>query len=137
MRGIEAAVQVYGEVSEGAFAAEALRKLYTDIAPPDRVLAATLIYCSLRRQGLWKHLLAKYCRRSTKDMTELTHNALIIGIAGIVELKYFALPVLINGLVQTIKLKGEDRDIALVNAVLHTVADEAKQYLVELKKAAL
>ena len=134
MRGIEAAVQVYGEVSEGAFAAEALRKLYTDIAPPDRVLAATLIYCSLRRQGLWKHLLAKYCRRSTKDMTELTHNALIIGIAGIVELKYFALPVLINGLVQTIKLKGEDRDIALVNAVLHTVADEAKQYLVELKK---
>ena len=134
MRGIEAALQVYGEVSEGAFAAEALRKLYKDIAPSDRVLAATLVYCSLRRQGLWKHLLAKYCRRNIKDMTALTHNALIVGIAGIVELKYFALPVLINGLVQTIKSKGEDSDIGLVNAVLHTVADEAKQYLAELKK---
>ena len=135
MRGIEAALRVYGEVSEGAFAAEALRKLYTDIAPPDRVLAATLVYCSLRRQGLWKHLLMKYCRRNTKDMSALTHNALIIGIAGIVELKYFALPVLINGLVQAIKSSGDDHDIGLVNAVLHTVADEAKPYLAELKKS--
>ncbi len=134
MRGIEAALRVYGEVNEGAFAAEALRKLYTDIAPSDRVLSATLVYCSLRRQGLWKHLLMKYCRRNTKDMSALTHNALIIGIAGIVELKYFALPVLINGLVQAIKSNGEDRDIGLVNAVLHTVADEAKPYLAELKK---
>jgi len=129
MRGIEAALRVYGEVNEGAFAAEALRKIYTDIAPSDRVLAATLVYCSLRREGLWKHLLMKYCRRNTKDMSALTRDALIVGIAGIVELKYFALPVLINGLVQAIKSNGEDRDIGLVNAVLHTVADEAKPYL--------
>ncbi|MCW1713100.1 MULTISPECIES: RsmB/NOP family class I SAM-dependent RNA methyltransferase [Synergistaceae] len=135
MRGIEAALRVYGEVNEGAFAAEALRKLYTDIAPSDRVLAATLVYCSLRRQGLWKHLLMKYCRRNTKEMSVLTHDALIVGIAGIVELRYFALPVLINGLVQAIKSNGEDRDIGLVNAVLHTVADEAKPYLAELKKS--
>jgi hypothetical protein len=59
----------------------------------------------------------------------------MIGIAGIVELKYFALPVLINGLVQAIKSKGDDHDIGLVNAVLHTVADEAKPYLAELKKS--
>jgi|ADurb_Gel_03_Slu_FD_contig_123_22249_length_16971_multi_6_in_2_out_2_4 16S rRNA (cytosine967-C5)-methyltransferase len=135
MRGIEAALRVYGEVNEGAFAAEALRKIYTDIAPSDRVLAATLVYCSLRREGLWKHLLMKYCRRNTKDMSALTRDALIVGIAGIVELKYFALPVLINGLVQAIKSNGEDRDIGLVNAVLHTVADEAKPYLAELKKS--
>lgn len=135
MRGIEAALQVYGEVNEGVFAAEALRKLYTNIAPSDRVLAATLIYCSLRREGLWKHLLMKYCRRNTKDMSELTYNALIIGIAGIVELKYFALPVLVNALVQSIKSRGEDRDIGLVNAVLHTVADEVGPYLKELKKS--
>ena len=44
-------------------------------------------------------------------------------------------PVLINGLVQAIKSNGEDRDIGLVNAVLHTVADEAKPYLAELKKS--
>lgn len=136
MRGIEAALRVYGEVSKGAFAAESLRKLYTNIAPSDRVLAATLVYCSLRRQGLWKHLLQKYCRRNTKDMSELTHDALVVGIAGIVELKYFALPVLINGIVQAVKLSGEEKDIGLVNAVLHTVADEAKPYLEELRKSA-
>lgn len=135
MRGIEAALQVYGEVNNGAFASEALRKLYTNIAPSDRVLTATLVYCSLRRQGLWKHLLMRYCKRNMKDMSELTNSALMIGIAGIVELKYFALPVLINGLVQAIKSHGEDKDIALVNAVLHTVADEVKPYLTELKKS--
>lgn len=135
MRGIEAALQVYGEVCNGAFAAEALRKIYTNIAPSDRTLAATLIYCSLRRQGLWKHLLMRYCKRSPKDIPALTNSALIVGIAGIIELRYFALPVLINGLVQAIKTAGEERDIALVNAVLHTVADEAKPYLAELKKS--
>ena len=63
MRGIEAALQVYGEVREGAFAAESLRKLYTDIAPSDRVLAATLVYCTLRRQSLWRNIMLKYCKR--------------------------------------------------------------------------
>lgn len=135
MRGIEAALQVYGEVGAGAFAAEALRKLYPDITSSDRVLAATLTYCSLRRQGLWKHLMLRYCKRNARDLPELTQNALIIGIAGIVELRYFALPVLINGIVQAIKNHGDERDIGLVNAVLHTVADEARPYLTELKKS--
>ena len=135
MRGIEAALQIYGEVENGAFAAEALRKLYTNIAPSDRVLTATLVYCSLRRQGLWKHLLLKYCKRNARELPVHTANALIIGIAGIVELRYFALPVLINAVVQAIKAHGDERDIALVNAVLHTVADEAKDYLLELKKS--
>lgn len=133
MRGIETALLVYTEVENGAFTTEVLRKLYTNIAPSDRTLAATLVYCSLRRQGLWKHLLIKYCRRSTKDLSALTSRALIVGIAGIVELKYFALPVLINGIVQAVKNNGNERDISLVNAVLHTVADEAKSYLAELK----
>ena len=44
-------------------------------------------------------------------------NTLMLGTAGIVELKHFALPVLINGLVQAIKNNGDDRDIGLVNAV--------------------
>jgi len=135
MRGIEAALQVYGEACDGAFAAEALRKVYTHIAVSDRKLAATLVYCSLRRQGLWKHLLMRYCRRNLKEINTLTHNALIVGIAGIVELRYFALPVLVNGLVQAIKSAGLEKDISLVNAVLHTVADEAKPYLEELKKS--
>lgn len=135
MRGIEAALYVYSEVSKGAFAAEALRKVYTDIAPSDRTLAATLVYCSLRRQGLWKHLLLKYCRRNARELCQSTTDALMVGIAGIVELRYFALPVLVNAIVQAVKKAGQDKDVSLVNAVLHTVADEAKPYLAELRKA--
>ncbi|MDL2298165.1 RNA methyltransferase [Synergistaceae bacterium OttesenSCG-928-D05] len=134
MRGIEAALKVFAEVNDGAFAAEALRKIYSDISPADRPLAATLVYCSLRRLGLWKHLLVRYSKRDVRDMSLTTQNALIVGIAGIIELKYFAMPVLVNGIVQSIKAKGDERDIGLVNAILHTVANEAPEYLVTLKK---
>lgn len=136
MRGIEAALQVYGEVRGGdIFAAEALRRVYTEITPSDRKLAATLVYCSLRRQGLWKHLLSQYSRRDARDISQLTHDALIVGIAGIVELRYFALPVLVNGIIQSIKAKGAETDAGFVNAVLHTVAGEAPKYLETLKKS--
>jgi len=134
MRGIEAALKVFAEVNEGAFAAETLRKVYSDIAPADRPLAAMLVYSSLRRLGLWKHLLMRYSKRDVRDMSVHTQNALIVGIAGIIELKYFAMPVLVNGIVQSIKARGDERDIGLVNAILHTVADEAPAYLAQLKK---
>ncbi len=135
MRGFEAALTIYGEVQNGAFASEALRKVYNNIAPADRKLAATLVYCTLRRQSLWKTVLLKYCKRNPRELPPLTMNALMIGIAGIVELKHFALPVLINGLVQAIKNSGETRDIGLVNAVLHTVADESQKFIEGLKKS--
>lgn len=135
MRGLEAALTIYGEVQNGAFASEALRKIYSNIAPGDRKLAATLVYCTLRRQNLWKTVLLKYCKRSPRELPPLTTNALLIGIAGIAELRYFALPVLINGLVQAIKNSGETRDIGLVNAVLHTVADDSQKFIDGLKKS--
>ncbi|MGI6442783.1 MAG: RsmB/NOP family class I SAM-dependent RNA methyltransferase [Synergistaceae bacterium] len=133
MRGIEAVIHIYGEIKEGAFAAETLRKTYSEIVPKDRVLAATLMYCTLRRLSLWKHLMMRYCKRDTRELDSITADALLVGIAGIVELRYFAIPVLINGIVQAIKKQGNERDTALVNAVLHTVADEAGAYLDELK----
>ena len=46
MRGLEAALSIYGEVQKGAFASEALRRVYNDIAPGDRKLTATLLYGS-------------------------------------------------------------------------------------------
>ena len=135
MRGLEAALSIYGEVQKGAFASEALRRVYNDIAPGDRKLAATLLYCTLRRQTLWKTILLKYCRRQPRALPQTTVNALMVGIAGIVELRYFSLPVLVNGIVQAIKNSGEAKDIGLVNAVLHTVSDEAAGFLDELKRS--
>jgi 16S rRNA (cytosine967-C5)-methyltransferase len=135
MRGIEAALKVYGESRGGAFAAEALRRVYDDIRDTDRPLAATLIYSALRRQGLWRHLLETYSRRSVRDMPEFVENALIVGIAGVMELKYFAMPVLVNGIVEAVKNEGCDRDLGLVNAVLHTVAREGAAELERLKRS--
>ena len=129
MRGLEAALAVYGEERGGAFASEALRKVYQEIAPGDRKLAATLLYCTLRRQSLWKTMPIKYCKRGPRELPPLTWNALMIGIAGIVELRHFALPVLINGLVQAVKAGGGQKDVGLVNA------DEYPRFLESLKKS--
>ncbi|MEG1641691.1 MAG: RsmB/NOP family class I SAM-dependent RNA methyltransferase [Synergistaceae bacterium] len=135
MRGIEAALTIYAEVQDGAFASEAIRRHYTNISPSERTLAATLVYCSLRREGLWKSMVMNFCKRDPRTLSNSTYDALIVGIAGIVELRHFALPVLINAIVQSIKSQGQEENVPLVNAVLHTVADESEKYLLGLKKS--
>ena len=136
MRGIEAALKVYEEVRGGAFAAESIRKYYQEVSPADRKLTATLVYCTLRRESLWKSILMKFCKRDLRSLAPLTLNAMVLGTAGIVELEHFALPVLINAIVQSIKAQGgADNDVPLVNAVLHTVADESEKYMAKLSKS--
>ena len=139
MRGIEAALRVCMDASSGTFASEALRKLYPEINSGDRDVAALLVYCTLRRQGLWKHLMLKYCRRNARALSFRTQTALMIGIAGLVELKHFAAPVLINAVLQAVKASGRDsdvQDVKTVHAVLRSVSEEAPEYLETLKKAA-
>lgn len=139
MRGIEAALQVCMEVSAGAFASEVLRKLYPEINSGDRDVAALLTYCTLRRQGLWRHLMLKYCRRDARKLSFRTQMALTIGIAGLVELKHFAAPVLINAVLQAVKASGRENDlndVKTVHAVLRSVSDEAAEYIDTLRRAA-
>lgn len=139
MRGIEAALNVCLEVSAGGFASEALRKLYPEINSGDRDVAALLVYCTLRRQGLWKHLMLKYCKRNARALSFRTQTALMIGIAGLAELKHFAAPVLINAVLQAVKASGREKDIQdvkTVHAVLRAVSEEAAEYLEKLKKTA-
>ena len=138
MRGLEAVINLYSEVKDEAkstFASEALRRVYNDITPGDRRLTATLLYCVLRRETLWKTVLQKYCKRNLASLEPVTRNALMIGVAGIFELKHFALPVLINGLVAAVKNAGRADDAPLVNAVLHTVAEEGNKLLRALQKS--
>lgn len=138
MRGLEAALNLYGEVkdeSKSTFASEALRRVYNDINQNDRRLTATLLYCVLRRETLWKTVLQKYCKRNLASLDIVTRNALMLGVAGIFELKHFALPVLTNGLVNAVKNAGCSDDAPLVNAVLHTVADEGHKLLKHLEKS--
>jgi len=138
MRGIEAALQVCMEVSAGAFASEVLRKLYPEINSGDRDVAALLTYCTLRRQGLWRHLMLKYCKRDARKLSFRTQMALTIAIAGLVELKHFAAPVLINAVLQAVKASGRENDlndVKTVHAVLRSVSDEAAEYIESLRRA--
>lgn len=138
MRGLEATINLYSEIKDetkSTFASEALRRIYNDITPSDRRLTATLLYCVLRRETLWKTVLQKYCRRNLASLDAVTRYALMVGVAGIFELKHFALPVLINGLVAAVKNAGRADDAPLVNAVLHTVAEEGNKLLRILQKS--
>lgn len=138
MRGLEATINLYSEIKDetkSTFASEALRRVYNDITPSDRRLTATLLYCVLRRETLWKTVLQKYCRRNLVSLDAVTRYALMIGVAGIFELKHFALPVLINGLVAAVKNAGRSDDAPLVNAVLHTVAEEGNKLMRILQKS--
>lgn len=136
MRGIEGALAVLDEVEKGAFASEALRKIWPDVIPTERKLTATLVYVTLRRLGLWKHLLAKYCKRQTESLHPQTVAVLTAGIAGVLELEHFKPGVLVNAMVQRVKhikdQAGESRESSLVNAVLHTVMREAPDYIQSL-----
>lgn len=139
MRGIEGALSVLDEVEKGAFASESLRKAWPEIVPAERKLTATLVYIVLRRQGLWRHLLAKYCKRSPESLRPKTVAVLTTGIAGVLELEHFKPGVLVNALVQQVKhikdAEGVSRESALVNAVLRTVMREAPAYVQSLKES--
>lgn len=136
MRGIEGALVVLDEVEKGVFASEALRKVWLDVIPTERKLTASLVYLTLRRLGLWRHLLAKYCKRPTESLHPQTIAVLTVGIAGVIELEHFNPGVLVNALVQRVKhikdQSGEARESALVNAVLRTVMREAPEYIQSL-----
>jgi 16S rRNA (cytosine967-C5)-methyltransferase len=140
MRGIEGALKVLDEVERGAFASESLRGTLGGIEPAERKLAATIVYLTLRRQGLWRHLLKKYCKRPAESISRETHSLLVAGIAGVLELKHFKPGVLVNALVQRAKhIKypdGVPRESALINAVLHTVIEQAPAYVEQLRTSA-
>jgi len=138
MRGIEGALKVLEEAERGVFASESLRRTLRDIEPAERKLASTIVYITLRRMGLWKHLLTKFCKKSPASLNKDTLLCLIAGTAGVLELRNFKPGVLVNALVQRVKNNmGEDsREPALVNAVLHTIMEEAPAYVERLKSSA-
>ncbi|MCL2684617.1 MAG: RsmB/NOP family class I SAM-dependent RNA methyltransferase [Synergistaceae bacterium] len=138
MRGIEGALKVLGDVERGIFASESLRRTLKDIEPAERKLASTIVYITLRRMGLWKHLLTKFCKKSPASLIKDTSLCLVAGTAGVLELRNFKPGVLVNALVQRVKnvVGNDSREPALVNAVLHTVMEEAPAYIERLRASA-
>jgi 16S rRNA (cytosine967-C5)-methyltransferase len=135
MRGIDGALSVMNDVEQGMFASESLRRTLRDIEPAERKLASSLVYVTLRRMGLWKHLLAKFCRRPLASLSRETAACLVVGTAGVLELEHFKPGVLVNALVQRVKtvVREDSREAQLVNAVLHTIMEEAPAYIENIR----
>ncbi|GHV29893.1 RNA methyltransferase [Synergistales bacterium] len=136
MRGVEGALRVIERVEGGAFASEALRRLYGDIEPTERKLTGSLVYLTLRRLGLWRHLAALYCSRPPQYLRKDALRAILVGIAGLVELKNFSRAVLVNSIVGIVKSADRDKDkkeAPLVNAVLRAASEKAGGYIETLE----
>ena len=135
MRGIEAALYVLTEVSKGRFASESLRKVSDRMTEGDRILASSLVYAALRRQTLWKKVCENFLRFPFDSLSWCTRHALVIGAAGIIELRHFAPMVLVSALVDEIKKRGLEKEARIVNAVLHRVEERGKFIVDEMKKS--
>lgn len=124
MRGIEAALECRREIRKGAFSSEALRKIGHEMENTDRMLASTLLYAVSRRESLWKHLLGLFLRKPLHALSAETADALMIGTAGLVELRRFSPRALVNALVDHVKAGKSPHEAGLVNAVLRRVNEE-------------
>ncbi|MBO8153775.1 transcription antitermination factor NusB [Thermovirga sp.] len=131
MRGIEAALAVWRKINEGSFASEVLRKKSHDLPEGDRILAASLVYGAMRRAIFWKHLAKKYSGRPLREFSPAAGDAVVLGIAGIAELRKFPVASLVNALVEFVKKNGFRKEVPVVNAVLRRAAREARK---DLKK---
>ncbi|MCX7828823.1 MAG: RsmB/NOP family class I SAM-dependent RNA methyltransferase [Thermanaerothrix sp.] len=124
---------VWKEVGEGAFASEALRRVSGQLLPGDRKLAALLVYGALRRRSLWRFMLEKRLRRPFKDLKPVTRDALMLGLAGLMELKHFNPGPLYKGLAQVMKDQGADEEVPLFHGVLKRLEREGQEFLDRLK----
>ena len=132
MRGIEGALHVLEQVRgqrEGGFASEALRKIGEDMTPGDLTLASSLVYAVLRRQEMWRAVYSKFLRDAQGDagLPPLIRDCLLVGTAGLLELRHFAGGVLVNGLLDHLKAKNQKKWVSLVNAVLHNVGEKGAE----------
>jgi 16S rRNA (cytosine967-C5)-methyltransferase len=135
MRGVEAALEVLRRADAGGFASEALRKIER-IEPTERKLAATLAYATLRRRALWRRIAKEGCRRSFDDLPPTTRDALLLGTAGLLEIRNFAPAALINALIERLRAAKRSEDVPLLNGILRWVSERGPRMLETFRTSA-
>ncbi len=131
MRGIEAAMHVWSQVSRGGTVSECLRVL-NDVSPADRTLAASLCWAVARRLSLWEHLRAKFMKPKPEKFSKSAQAAVLMGAAGLMELRSFAPAVLISSLIDWTKSR-DVRGSRVVNAVLRRIYEDGPAELGRLR----
>ncbi len=132
MRGIEAAMRIWGQTAKGGTVSESLRALGDSVSPQDRTLAASLCYAMVRRLSLWEHLRAKFMLPKPSKFSASAQSAALAGAAGLTELRTFAPAVLISALVDWTKIR-DPRGARVVNAVLRRVLEEGPKEIGRLR----
>ncbi len=133
MRGIEAAMLVWSRVSRGGTVSEDVRVL-DDVSPADRTLAASLCWAAARRLSLWEHLRAKFMKPKPEKFSKSAQAAVLMGAAGLTELRTFAPAVLISSLIDWTKTR-DVRGSRVLNAVLRRILEEGPAEIDRLRKA--
>lgn len=132
MRGIEASVRLWKGVQKGEFVSEALRRVGSSMAPGERTLAASLLYALVRRLSLWDAFMTRFLLPKPSKFSPPVRDAVLIGSAGLMELRTFAPAALIAGLVESTK-KRDPRGARVVNAVLRRVLEEGPAFMAQLE----
>jgi 16S rRNA (cytosine967-C5)-methyltransferase len=140
MRGIEAALLALRDVRDGRFIGTALRALGDGTPVKELSLASSLAYSALRRESLWRAIFETYTQekgakgKPRKLAPELS-DCLLVGTAGLLELRHFAGGVLVNGLLEILKEKGQKKAVPMANAVLHNVSRDGAALLEKFRRS--
>ncbi|MGI6074765.1 MAG: RsmB/NOP family class I SAM-dependent RNA methyltransferase [Pyramidobacter sp.] len=132
MRGVEAALYIWERALKGGTVSETLRAVAPRVSPEDRTLAASLCYALARRLSLWQHLRALYMMPKPSKFSRAAQLAVLVGTAGLTELRNFAPAVLISSLVDWTKVRDR-RGAGVVNAVLRKVLERAPDEIARLE----
>ncbi|GHS86439.1 RNA methyltransferase [Synergistales bacterium] len=137
MRGIEASLVVLSRAREGKFLSELLREMGRDLPVKELSLASSLAYAAIRRKSLWVNIYESciHAKREAPALPPLVSDCLLVGTAGLLELRHFVGGVLVNALLEFLKSKGAAKYVSLVNAVLHKVSEEGAEKCEKLRRS--
>lgn len=124
MRGVEAALLTWRNLSRSSSWGETLQAVAPDLEGRERRLAESLLFRGLRRRALWLFLVSRLSRRGIRELPAATGDALILGLAGIVEMPLMPPRSLINAFVQRLALQGDEAGGRLVNGLLRRCHEE-------------
>ena len=133
-------------VREGRFIGETMRSLGDKMPVTELSLASSLAYGALRREALWKKIFGAYVgvtknakntknEKKTMEIAPFVSDCLLLGTAGILELRHFAPAALVNGLLEILKTKGHGKAVPMVNAILRNVTREGPATLEKFSHA--
>jgi 16S rRNA (cytosine967-C5)-methyltransferase len=140
LRGIEGALFALRSVREGKFVGSALRGLKDEgMTTPELSFASSLAYAALRREALWEKIFGSYIKKDSSGrrlkLAPVLSDCLLLGTAGLLGLRHFAKGALVNGLLEVLKAKGQEKAVPMTNAILHNVARDGEAFLEKLRRS--